>query len=75
MATPPVLVAGLTGSGKSTLMLLLSLAMSTPPAALEIHLVDLKNEDLVSLQALPPHARPGQHAGTGRRRHGALFPL
>jgi hypothetical protein len=38
------------------LMLLLSLAINTPPAELEIHLVDLKNEDLVPLQALP-HVR------------------
>lgn len=56
--SPHVLVAGLTGSGKSTLllMLLLSLALNTDPAELAIHLVDLKNEDLLPLAALP-HVR------------------
>ena len=68
---PHVLVAGLTGSGKSTLMLmlLLSLAINTPPDELEIHLIDLKNEDLVPLQRPAPRAQPGRHAGAGGRRH------
>ncbi len=58
LQAPHVLVAGFTGSGKSTLMLmlLLSLALNTSPTELEIHLVDLKNEDLVPLRSLP-HVR------------------
>lgn len=53
-----VLLAGLTGSGKSTLllMLLLSMCLNTDPAELDLHLVDMKNEDLLPLRALP-HVR------------------
>lgn len=57
-ASPHVLVAGTTNSGKSTLALslLLSLMISTPPDRLQVYLVDLKNEDLTPLAALP-HVR------------------
>ena len=57
-ASPHVLIAGTTGSGKSTLeiMLLASLAVSTPPAGLHLYLIDLKNEDLIQLAGLP-HVR------------------
>jgi len=52
---PHVLIAGITGSGKSTMlrMMLASMAYSTPPDALRIYLVDRKNEDLVPFAALP----------------------
>lgn len=54
-STPHVLVAGTTGSGKSTVlrMLLSSLAYSTDPATLRLVLVDRKNEDLVPFGRLP----------------------
>ena len=54
-AKPHVLIAGITGSGKSTMlrMMLVSLAYSTPPDALRIYLVDRKNEDLVPFADLP----------------------
>lgn len=50
-----VLVAGITGSGKSILMqhMLLSLCAGTSPEELKIVLVDLKNEDLLPFRALP----------------------
>ena len=52
---PHVLVAGTTGSGKSTMlrMMLSSLAYNAPPDALRMVLVDLKNEDLVPFAGLP----------------------
>ena len=52
---PHVLIAGTTGSGKSTMLrtALASLCYSTPPAALRLALVDLKNEDLVPFARLP----------------------
>ena len=56
---PHILVAGTTGSGKSTLMrmLLLSLAINTAPADLQMVLIDMKNSDLAALAALPHVAR------------------
>ena len=53
--SPHVLIAGTTNSGKSTLQLmaLASLMLSTSPAALQVYLVDLKNEDLVRLAGFP----------------------
>ena len=52
-------MAGTTGSGKSTLMrmLLLSLAINTAPADLQMVLIDMKNSDLAALAALPHVAR------------------
>lgn len=52
---PHVLVAGTTGSGKSTVlrMLLSSLTYSTAPESLRLALVDRKNEDLVPFARLP----------------------
>jgi S-DNA-T family DNA segregation ATPase FtsK/SpoIIIE len=52
---PHVLVAGTTGSGKSTMlrMMLSSLAYNADPDALRLVLVDLKNEDLVPFATLP----------------------
>lgn len=52
---PHVLIAGITGSGKSVLMqhMLLSLTATTGPDALQIVLVDLKNEDLRPFAQLP----------------------
>ena len=52
---PHVLVAGITGSGKSvlTLNLALSLALGTSPEDMVMVLVDLKNDDLVPLKGLP----------------------
>lgn len=57
-ADPHLLIAGATGSGKSTLeiMVAASLAVATSPADLELYLIDLKNEDLVPLSRLP-HVR------------------
>ena len=54
-ASPHVLVAGITGSGKSVLanMLVLSLALTTSPDDLDIWVIDLKNEDLQELADLP----------------------
>jgi S-DNA-T family DNA segregation ATPase FtsK/SpoIIIE len=54
-ATPHVLIAGATGSGKSVLMttMLWSLTANTSPDDLRIVAIDLKNEDLVSFQDLP----------------------
>lgn len=56
---PHVLVAGTTGSGKSTLMrmMLMSLAVNTSPADLQMVLVDMKNRDLAALADLPHVAR------------------
>lgn len=53
--SPHVLIAGTTNSGKSTLQLmaLASLMLSTSPAALQVYLIDLKNEDLVRLAGFP----------------------
>lgn len=53
--TPHVLVAGITGAGKSVLLqtMLLSLAASTSPAECKLVLIDLKNEDLVPFERLP----------------------
>lgn len=52
---PHVLVAGTTGSGKSTLMrmALISLAINSSPDDLQMVLVDMKNQDLVALAELP----------------------
>ena len=52
---PHVLVAGTTGSGKSTMlrMMLASLSYNADPERLRMVLVDLKNEDLVPFAALP----------------------
>jgi S-DNA-T family DNA segregation ATPase FtsK/SpoIIIE len=52
---PHVLVAGTTGSGKSTVlrMVLSSLAYNSDPATLRLVLVDRKNEDLVPFARLP----------------------
>lgn len=53
--TPHVLLAGITGAGKSVLLqiMLLSLAANTSPAECKFVLVDLKNEDLVPFEKLP----------------------
>jgi DNA segregation ATPase FtsK/SpoIIIE, S-DNA-T family len=53
--TPHVLVAAATGEGKSMWMTvgLLSLCEQNGPESLVVHLIDLKNDDLVALQALP----------------------
>lgn len=50
-----MLVAAQSGAGKSTLMrmALATLAMSTPPSALRIMLVDLKADDLVPFRRMP----------------------
>lgn len=52
---PHLLVAGTTGSGKSTVlrMLLSSLTYSTAPDTLRLVMIDLKNEDLRPFAALP----------------------
>jgi DNA segregation ATPase FtsK/SpoIIIE-like protein len=52
---PHVLLAGTTGSGKSTVlrMLLSSLAYNAAPESLRLVLVDRKNEDLVPFARLP----------------------
>lgn len=52
---PHVLIAGMTGAGKSVLLseMLLSLTRNTSPADLGLVLVDLKNEDLVPFCKLP----------------------
>lgn len=52
---PHILVAGTTGSGKSTVLraMLTSLCWSTSPDSLALYLVDLKNEDLVPYAGLP----------------------
>lgn len=56
--SPHVLVAGITGAGKSVLlqMMMLSLCHNTPPEELEIVLIDLKNEDMLPFKGLP-HVR------------------
>ena len=53
--TPHVLVAAATGEGKSVAMTvgLLSLCEQNGPENLVVHLIDLKNDDLVALQGLP----------------------
>lgn len=65
---PHALIAGTTGSGKSTLMrmALCSLAMRTDPDALRLILVDMKNKDLLPFRALP-HA--DGFAGEEREAH------
>jgi len=52
---PHILVAGTTGSGKSTVLraMLTSLCWSTAPDSLALYLVDLKNEDLLPYTELP----------------------
>jgi hypothetical protein len=52
---PHILVAGTTGSGKSTVLrsVLTSLCWATAPRDLALYLVDLKNEDLVPYAGLP----------------------
>lgn len=53
--SPHVLIAGITGAGKSILLqtMLLSLCAGTSPDELKLVLVDLKNEDLVPFENLP----------------------
>lgn len=70
---PHLLVAGTTGSGKSTMlrMMLSSLAYNGDPDRLRLVLVDLKNEDLVPFARLPHVdlvawlAEDARHAVTG----------
>lgn len=52
---PHILIAGTTGSGKSTVlrMMLASLAYNTAPESLRLVLIDRKNEDLVPFGRLP----------------------
>lgn len=52
---PHMLVAGASGTGKSTLMnqLLVSLAARVPPSDLELRLVDPKSVDFTAFRALP----------------------
>lgn len=59
--SPHVLVAGTTGSGKSTALraILCTLTWRTPPDDLQIRLVDLKNEALVPFSNLPHCAGTG----------------
>ncbi len=54
-ATPHVLIAGATGSGKSVLLtaMLASLCAATDPKDINLIMVDLKNEDLVPFADLP----------------------
>ena len=54
-STPHILIAGITGAGKSVLLqtMLLSLCAATSPQDLRLALVDLKNEDLVPFEKLP----------------------
>lgn len=54
-STPHILIAGITGAGKSVLLqtMLLSLCAATSPQDLRLVLVDLKNEDLVPFERLP----------------------
>ena len=53
--TPHILIAGITGAGKSVLLqtMLLSLCAATSPNDLRLVLVDLKNEDLTYFEKLP----------------------
>jgi DNA segregation ATPase FtsK/SpoIIIE-like protein len=54
--SPHILVAGITGSGKTTLVrsMLGTLALNTSPEGLAIYLVDLKNDDdLLAFAGLP----------------------
>jgi hypothetical protein len=50
-----VLIAAMSGGGKSTLMrmALLTLAYNTPPSDLRVVLIDMKNDDLAPFRALP----------------------
>ena len=59
--TPHILVAGTTGSGKSTALraILCGLTWRTPPDDLQVRLVDLKNEALVPFASLPHCAGVG----------------
>lgn len=54
-ATPHILIAGTTGSGKSVLLrtMLWSLTAATSPDELRIVAIDLKNEDLIPFEELP----------------------
>lgn len=54
-ATPHILIAGTTGSGKSVLLrtMLWSLTASTSPEDLRIVAIDLKNEDIIPFENLP----------------------
>ena len=69
-----VLVAGMTGAGKSVLtqMLLLSLAHNTSPDELEIWLVDLKNDDMTALRRLPHVTTVATNAQQAARVIGAV---
>lgn len=63
--SPHILIAGTTGAGKSVLErgMLLSLAANTGPDDLRLVLVDMKNNDLVTLQGLPHTERFAYRAG------------
>ena len=65
---PHVLIAGTTGSGKSTMLrtALASLCYSTAPDTLRLALVDLKNEDLVPFAPLPHVSAVAWTAGEAR---------
>lgn len=58
-SSPHVLIVGMSGSGKSTLarMMLLSLAINTPPEDCEMVVIDMKNSDLAALRTLPHVSR------------------
>lgn len=66
---PHVLVAGMTGSGKSTMlrMMLSTLAFNAAPDLLQLALIDLKNEDLVPFAQLP-HVAMAAWMGDDARR-------
>lgn len=65
---PHILVAGTTGSGKSTIlrMMLASLAYNSDPDAVRLVLVDRKNEDLVPFGDLPHVAAAAYTAADAR---------
>lgn len=65
---PHVLIAGTTGSGKSTMLrtALASLCYSTAPDSAALALVDLKNEDLVPFATLPHVLAVAWTAGDAR---------
>lgn len=70
LATKPhVLIAGTTGSGKSTMlrMMLSTLAFNAAPDLLRLALVDLKNEDLVPFAQLPHMAMAAWMGDDARR--------
>jgi len=68
-----LLVAGQTGSGKSTAlaMVVLTLALSTPTESMEMLLSDAKNEDLRHLEGLPHVV--GAAWGVDEAQHVALI--